>query len=106
MKYKFISVLGGSELASFETNDMDAANLLRGALGLDLVDDPIVFCGIHSGYSRDEADYTLGEIMSGAEAIILAMNIEDSSRGGLVFLTMTAERMRKQDIGLCTVIAY
>lgn len=106
MKYKFISVLGGSELASFETNDMDAANLLRGVLGLNLVDDPIVFCGIHSGDSRDEADYTLDEIMSGAEAIVVAINVKDSSRGGIVFLVMTAARMKMRNIGLCTVIAY
>lgn len=113
MEYKFISVLGGSEIASFKTNDLDAANMLRGALGFENIDDPRTFCGINSGYSisrnsrtTSEADYTIGEIMAGAEALVVALNVEDSARSGLVFLTMTAERMRKQDIALCTIIVY
>lgn len=115
MKYKFISVQGGSEIASFKTNDLDAANMLRGALGFENIDGPrtLSCCGISLEYSVKwdventiEADYTIGEIMAGAEALVVALNVEDSARSGLVFLTMTAERMRKQDIALCTIIAY
>lgn len=106
MLYKFVATGRGSEIARFTTSNPEAANMLLGALGFYGIDDPRNFCGIHSGYAREEADYTLGDVMAAASAIVVAINVKESPKAGLEFLSGIAEYMRQESLDSCTIIAY